>query len=71
MARKTDSTETHYNPSIPPLQFGQAQAQGSCGEVGRCTGYPGLVTCPDCKPIAQGDMDTARQHANGGNNGHK
>jgi hypothetical protein len=66
MARKSDSTHTHYNPSVPPLRFAQVDSQASCGEVGRCTGYPGLVTCPDCKPIAEADMARAKQAMNGG-----
>lgn len=45
-------TIVHFNPSTNPLH-NASHGSSVCGTPGTITGYPGAVTCPDCKPIAK------------------
>ncbi len=48
---------THYNASVSVLSLKTA-GTGDCGKSGTVTGYPGMVTCSECKHFAQADMKT-------------
>jgi len=47
----------HYNANLSVLSLKSA-GTGSCGKSGTVTGYPGMVTCAECKHFADADLKT-------------
>jgi hypothetical protein len=39
--------QIHYSPFLK-LTIMKSEGTGACGEPGEISGYPGLITCPEC-----------------------